>query len=123
MEGQHVFIQEENGVLIVSFANRADKPTEYLLLQHLLSPSEQDKRLGQDKVYVEVNDQRHSAYGGIKQIKLKDDQLLFKFDEKIAFQLGIKPDLDLTIGMQKIRDLRTQLSRLFAGQDTTIDVG
>ncbi len=117
---KHLFIGEEDDILTIGFADKADEPTTYLLLQRSLLPSEQDKRLGQDKVYLELNEQIHSAYGGIKQVDLNDNRLLLVLDAKTADELGASTELEVRVDEQMVADLRKQLGRLFAGQEVVV---
>ena len=123
IDGKHVIVQEDDAVLTVAFADRPDQPTTYLLLQRLISPTEQDKRLGHDKVYIELNEQSHSAYGGIKQVQLRNNRLLLRLDDKTASLLDADQDLEVELrsDAKEVANLHAQLKRLFAGQATTIE--
>ncbi len=117
---QHLFIGEDDDVLTIVFADKADEPTTYLLLQRSLLPSEQDKRLGQDKVYLELNEQIHSAYGGIKQVDLNDNRLRLVLDDETADGLGTSTGLEVRVDEQMAANLRKQLGRLFAKQEVAV---
>ena len=123
INGQHLTVQENDGIMTIAFANNTDQPTVYLLLQRTLLPSEQDKRLGQDKVYVELNEQSQSAYGGIQRVQLQGKQLLLTLDDKTAYKLGSEHRLGVKIELdaQGVENLRKQLTHLFAGEEVIVE--
>jgi len=119
----HTYAQEEEGVLTIGFTDNVDQPSQYLLLQRSLTPSDQDKRLGHDRVHIELTDQGYSAYGGIWRVRLASDRLSLFLDEKMAQTLNCEAELEVTLKLdaQEAADLRKHLSRIFAGQSVTVE--
>ena len=111
---------EENGVLVLGFADDKDQPSQYLLLQRTLAPSAQDRRLGQDGIHIEINDQSNSAYGGIRRVELKEDRIVLSLGESTARAIGSEENVEVVIDPAKNDDLRDELARLFAGQNVEI---
>jgi len=62
---EHVSIDEENGVLIIGFAESKSDPGRWLILQRTLEASEQDRALGQDVVHISMNSDASGMYGGV----------------------------------------------------------
>ena len=83
-----VTCQNENGVVMVGFANDEFETTEYLLFQRTLEPDAQDCELGQDKIHVQLDSPDHSGYGGVQTIQLRDSTLRVEVDGTMAQVLG-----------------------------------
>jgi len=115
IDGQHVVINQDADVLTIAFAN-SPEPESYLLLQRSLVPTNQDKRLGLDRVYIELNEQIHSAYGGIRRAQLQGDRLFLTLDSQTASKLGSDEHLEVKVNPSDAKNLRTKLNELFADQ-------
>jgi len=92
-----VTCQNENGVVIVGFADDEMATTEYLLLQRTLEPDAQDCKLGHDKIHAQLDSPDHSGYGGVESIQLNGSTLRVEFNESMGQLLGnsvIKVELD-----------------------------
>jgi len=111
-DADEVKIQEENGVLLVGFANGDGK---YLLLQRTLSPSQQDKELGQDQVHLELNDQRYSTYGGISGYTTYSNRLILEIVPEGAARIGSQATLEVSFNIpeNELRMLNEKLKELF----------
>lgn len=83
-----VTVDETADHVMVAFADREDSPFQYLILQRALAPSDQDRRLGHDLVYLEVNDQLHSCYGGIDRLRITDREIVIDLSEDVVNSLG-----------------------------------
>lgn len=66
----------ENGIAVVGFADDEFNPTQYVLLQRTLMPSEQDRNLGMDQPHVEIHPPTRSAYGGVDQVIVERGRLM-----------------------------------------------
>src|SRR6266849_9598422 len=97
LNGQHTYAQEQDGILTIGFADDLNQPSEYLLLQRSFMPSDQDKRLGHDRVHIELNDQYYSTYGGVKRVRLAGGQLFLSLDEKTAKALNSEAELEVAL--------------------------
>ena len=61
LHASRITCRVEDGVAMLGFADDDINTTQYLLLQRTLEPDQQDRRLGMDKVHVELNSQIKSA--------------------------------------------------------------
>jgi hypothetical protein len=61
--------QEDDEVLVLTFADDASEAEHYVMLQYPLNPDEQDVHLRQDGLYIERDDRRNSCYLGIRAIR------------------------------------------------------
>jgi len=49
---------------------------KYFQIQEAFKYDEQDVKLGMDKYYIEINDQKYGYYGGIEKIRLDKLKLI-----------------------------------------------
>lgn len=93
----HVAVDTENGFDILGFYEQDDGGGRYLLLQRSHQFDEQDRALGMDKVHVEISDESRSCYGGISEIALLGDRIVFSFDERSSAILGLDGRLNVKV--------------------------
>jgi hypothetical protein len=87
-KAKFVSFQNEDGIVVVGFADDEFQTTQYVLLQRTLEPDEQDRKLGHDKVHVELDSQNRSGYGGIERIQMEGSALRFALNAKGSKFLG-----------------------------------
>jgi Immunity protein 10 len=118
-EAAQVNSQEEDGILLVGFADDAG---HYILLQRSLLPSTEDRKLGQDHVHIEMNDQHHSTYGGIKDYILSRDKLAIQFLPAAAQKIGSQLTLDIRFKITEdaFQNLKRKLSQVLAGEVSSV---
>ncbi|MCA9288429.1 MAG: hypothetical protein KDA05_07585 [Phycisphaerales bacterium] len=78
----------EAGVASIALADAADGPSSYLLLQRTLEPDERDRTLGLVGVYVELDSQQRSGYGGVESIELDGAVLCVRLGVGTAERAG-----------------------------------
>jgi len=119
----HTVVSDEDTLVLVGFADQADKPGAYLILQRAHACDEQDRSLGLDAVSIERDDQRSSAYGGIEQVMLTPTSVCLLLSAATATALGC--DRRLCIAMrpspEELRQLRDGLRQL-CGEDVPLVV-
>ena len=79
----------EDDVWLVAFANAADEPEHYLLLQRSTECDEQDAALGQDTYHLEISSPALSGYGGVAQVRIEQDRIIFSMDSTITWCAGL----------------------------------
>ncbi len=91
-EATTVTVDTVDDVLVVGFARLDPEgvPEEYVILQRSVDPDEDEP--GISGVYVERDDQRFAAYGGIVRFVLRRDQALIELDNRAGGTLG-HPDV------------------------------
>jgi len=72
--GQSMRLEHDASTFSLAFADDADAPRHYVLLQKSLMPDAQDIQLGLDGLHLEVDDQSRSAYRAIARIDLREDR-------------------------------------------------
>jgi Immunity protein 10 len=78
----------------VLYAGIADAPFEtkrrHLLFMHgLRPPTAQDRALGHDREFVQIDGQRRGVYGGIERVRAEPDKLTVWVDERAAKKLAV----------------------------------
>lgn len=109
----------ENGVAILGFANDEVNTTQYLLLQRLLNPSQQDRALGLDRIHVQLNER--SEYGAVKEACLRVQSVVFQFDEATAAAVSNGEPVEITFNVNsaQLDSLATQLRQLIGKDNVT----
>ncbi|MFJ5504698.1 Imm10 family immunity protein [Pectobacterium carotovorum] len=111
----------EEGVLTVGFADSADDPQHFLILQRAEEPDEQDEELGQDTYYVEIGNPGVAGYGGIDAVLVTTNKIIFtcssttNWCQKIkTVEIGIEPQLGA------LDDIEASLREIFIDTPTHV---
>jgi|SRR5580658_2908855 hypothetical protein len=99
---QFAFSEDNGETMTASLADSQFEASRYITFQRAYNPTKQDKLLGMEGVYIEVDDQIHSSYGGIEDVQLFAERLEVRLDEKAAkamklppyFSIGLAHNLD-----------------------------
>lgn len=94
---RHIAVHSDDVMDLVGFSERAGGGGKYLILQRLHEFDGQDRALGMDKVHVEISDESRSCYGGISEIVLFGDRIVFSFDERSSVILGVDGWLNIKV--------------------------
>lgn len=62
-------VEEDEDTFVLAFADDAENPATYLMLQYPLDVDEQDVRLGLDGLYIERDDQSMGCYRGVSAVR------------------------------------------------------
>lgn len=68
-------VEEDEDMFVLAFADDAENPSTYLMLQYSLDVDEQDVRLGLDGLYIERDDQSLGCYRGVSAIRRTGDRI------------------------------------------------
>lgn len=119
-EAKFVYAHCQDDAVTVGFADDEIEVEEYILLQQSLSPTEQDKALGLDRVHISRNDQLYSAYGGIQHCTLYETRIELFLDDDTAKALGVanKLEIGFSITRSLLNDVERCLTELFQGSST-----
>ena len=106
---------------MVAFAERSAEGGPTLLLSRALDPSDQDRELGEDGLYVEVCDQSRGRYGGVCSIEVEQDTVRVRFDAEAAKALRVGEYLEIQMGALVVdRRLLVAKLREIAGSDVLV---
>jgi len=72
--GQSMRLAHDAGTFSLAFADDADTPRRYVLLQKSLAPDAQDIELGLDGLHLEIDDPSRSAYRAVARIDVREDR-------------------------------------------------
>jgi hypothetical protein len=113
----------QRGAAIVGFADDEFKTKHYLLLQRQLAPTEQDRKFGHDRIHIERDSPKYSAYGGIEECRLEDKRLLIRLDPKTAKDVSKTQEIEVrfNLGSERLAELREALRQLTAGSTIFVD--
>lgn len=79
----------EDDVWLVAFADAADEPEHYLVLQRSTECDEQDAALGQDTYHLEISSPALSGYGGVAQVRIEQDRIIFSMASSVTWCMGL----------------------------------
>jgi hypothetical protein len=96
-EAKSINIAEEYGVIVVGLVDDESSPSRYVLLQRTLSPDEQDRELGHDRVHLQVNSESKSGYGDVEEAVLSRDRLSLRFNQETARRIGIDDAIEIRL--------------------------
>ena len=113
--------QNDNGLVMVAFADDDVETTKYLLFQRTLEPDEQDRELGQDKVHVQLDSQEQSGYGGVSALRLNESIVTIEFDASMAQVLGTSA-VEIQLEADVDRALLREHLSLVMGDEPTLQI-
>lgn len=117
-----VTVQNDNGVVMVGFADDEFETTEYLLFQRTLEPDAQDCELGQDKIHVQLDSPDQSGYGGVERIQLVGSTVTVDLNPAMSELLGTATiEVNLTEASVDYEVLKEHLS-LVVGDEPILQV-
>ncbi|EPL15724.1 Imm10 family immunity protein [Pseudomonas sp. CF161] len=79
----------EDDVWLVAFADAADEPEHYLLLQRSTECDEQDAALSQDTYHLEISSPALSGYGGVAHVRIEQDRIIFSMASSVTWCAGL----------------------------------
>ena len=114
---------DDPALILVGFESERGGARHYLMLQRSRELDQQDIASGMDAVYIERDDQGHSAYGGITRFELRRDRALIRLDDDTAGKLGGEGEIEVRFGLddEQFEGLRAALAEVFHGFDTFIN--
>ena len=114
IDAKNVSGSAQNGVVMLTFANDAVAPSQYVLLQRALNPSQQDKDLGQDRVHIQINAELNSGYGDISEASLDASGLSLRLSQETAARLRTDEHVEIRFNLstQQYRDIETKLATM-----------
>jgi hypothetical protein len=109
----------------VAFGDRAlSEGAPYLLVQLSRAPTAQDRQLGHDHPYVELNDQRWSWYGQVKRAALARTELQLSLGALAKAQLGNDGEFVFRFELSPSEHdhLASVLARIFVGHPAYTEI-
>lgn len=94
-------IEDDGYCTVVSFANEAEQPSDYLILQVVDEPSPQDIQLGQDGIHLQVGDQARGGYDFVRAINMKGECVEFILWKDAAERAGLDEQIVIHLQVQQ----------------------
>lgn len=83
--------------LVVSLADRADDPRQYVILSRTLQADDQDTRLGHDGIHCELGSQAQSGYDWIREIRLGLDNVVVVLRKQVAVNFCLDETIEIVL--------------------------
>ncbi|MBN3261556.1 Imm10 family immunity protein [Pectobacterium brasiliense] len=111
----------EEAVLTVGFADNEDDPQHFLILQRAEEPDEQDKALAQDTYYVEIGNPDIAGYGGIDDVLVVKNKIIFTCSSTINWCKMIKTiEIEIAPELGSVDEIEASLRQIFIDTPTNI---
>jgi len=105
-----ISIDDSGSVSIVGFSDDELDPKQFVILQQACEYDEQDKKMGMDKILIEINSQIKSQYGGILFFSVANDRLIIGIDADSQNLLGI--DGNIVIALEENSKISEAIAKL-----------
>jgi hypothetical protein len=102
LEVSNVSFQDEADLALVVFSKQDTASCRYVMLQQAMNPTPQDIKLGQNKIYIEVDDQMRGCYGGVLSIDVSPGAITIYIDNNAAKSLGVDGNINLHVAEIKL---------------------
>ncbi len=83
-----VSCETRRNLVTVGLADETSSPVQYVLISRDIAPAQQDRELGHDRIYVEVDGQAQAGYGMLDLVRLNNHQLTIFLGGKFASNVG-----------------------------------
>lgn len=101
-DATNISVQDDGYMVMVVFADDEHDPSKFVMLQKAHKYDDQDKRLGMDKIHIQLEDESRSAYGGINAIIISPDKIKISISEQTRARLLIDGDIEIRIVADKL---------------------
>lgn len=119
----YCFIQNDENLVMVGFADTEIETQEYILLQKPVHVTEQEAKLGLNKIHITYKEQHQSAYGGIERCILQKDRVHLEVEPDVASLLGTESNIEITFAFHSpsLSELKLHLGMLFCDAPTVFE--
>ena len=100
-EAPHMFLQNDDYLALLGFADDENIPSRFVILQKTKKYDEQDRKMGMDKIHIQVKDESRSLYGGIKRISKEERRLVIELEENAMSTLRVDGDIEMDFDPQR----------------------
>lgn len=113
---KHIFAEDNGHTVTVGFSDDEFEPSQSVILQLAHQFDDQDEQMGMDKVFIQLEDQLRSTYGGIRSITIRGNFLVFELEEnaKINLQVDGRIEIALDDMQPKFSAVISQLEKIAA---------
>ncbi|MEQ9874103.1 Imm10 family immunity protein [Pectobacterium brasiliense] len=111
----------EEAVLTVGFADNEDDPQHFLILQRAEEPDEQDEALDQDTYYVEIGNPGIAGYGGIDDVLVVTNKIIFTCSSTTSWCKTIKTiEIKIAPELGSVDAIEASLRQIFIDTPTNV---
>jgi len=117
-EAQFVALENDGEAHTVGFSDSEFDPQTYIILQLDLEPTEQDVSLGLDEIYITIDDQLRSTYGGVLGMVIHSRSIVIELSPEAARDLKVDGDItiDVDVAVPPMKDIKANLEALANGK-------
>ena len=90
-------VVNDEDALTVGIADDTTEPRKQLILQLAHEFDHQDRELGMDCVWIEIEDDTRSNYGDVRAITVKNNKLTVELGPDAAFNMKIKGKIEIAL--------------------------
>lgn len=115
LRAARVWVSQDPGFVSVTFAEEGADVAAYIILSRKLNAADIDKRLGMDGVYVELDDDGHSAWRAASSFSMRGRNVRIAVPTDARDRLGIDDDIAIELADEELdrTELRQALAAIF----------
>ena len=98
-DATHIFVQDDGHMVMIGFADDEFEPTRFVILQKAHKYDDQDKKMGMDKIHIQVEDESRSKYGGINAVTVSEDLIRVSLSDETKSALSVDGDIEATLSV------------------------
>jgi hypothetical protein len=95
LNASHVFLQDDGEIIMLGFADDEFEPSKFVMIQKNHQYDDQDRKLGMDKIHIQVEDQSRSSYGGITKVEIDNGVIKVSLSSSCKKILSVEGDIVL----------------------------
>lgn len=113
-DATHIFAQDDGYMVMIGFANDELEPTKFVILQKAHEYDDQDKKMGMDKIHIQVEDESRSKYGGIEAVDISEGMIRVLLSDDTKSALSIDGDIEASVSADHpaFDEVKSQLKKI-----------
>lgn len=120
-DATHIFSQDDGYMVMIGFADDEFEPTRFVILQKTHKYDDQDKKMGMDKIHIQVEDESRSKYGGINAVTIREGSIKISLSDDTKSALSIDGDIEAAVSTvhPAFEEVKSQLKRICTAEQIT----
>lgn len=113
-DATHIFAHDDGCMVMIGFADDEFEPSRFVILQKAHKYDDQDKKMGMDKIHIQVEDESRSKYGGINAVTISEVLIRVSLSDDTKSALSIDGDIEATVSSAHpaFEEVKSQLKRI-----------
>lgn len=113
-DASHIFFQDDGCAVIIGFADDEFEPSRFIILQKAHKYDDQDRKMGMDKIHIQVESESRSKYGGIEAVQVSNGVIRISLSDESKSILSLDGDIEIVclVDGPNFQEVKLQLKKI-----------